>query len=144
MSEKNRPTSPHLQIYKWNISSLTSIAHRLTGVLLYAAILVISWYITYYAYKLGVTDPTIDVVEECDCPITQFFRFAVSAAGVLVVFALYYHSLNGVRHLCWDFGKGFDKHVAKRTGYFVVTLALIFTILTIIYAMSGAPSEVIQ
>ena len=48
-----RPTSPHLQIYRWNISSITSIMHRLTGVALYFSILAIAWFIVYYTYNIG-------------------------------------------------------------------------------------------
>lgn len=143
MSEKQRPTSPHLQIYKWNISSLTSIAHRLTGVLLYAAILVISWYVVYYAYKLGATDPMLEQMEEeCDCPLKTLIRFIFSGALVVVIFSLYYHFFNGIRHLFWDFGKGFEKNTAKRTGLLVLGLTLLFTIITVLIVVFATPTEV--
>ena len=58
-----KPTSPHLQIYRWNISSLTSIMHRLTGVALYFSILAIAWFIVYYTYNIG----SISEKENCEC-----------------------------------------------------------------------------
>lgn len=130
MSEKQRPTSPHLQIYKWNISSLTSIMHRLTGVLLYFSILAISWVIVYYAYKLGANDPVVEAVvkEQCDCPMQKIMRVAFYGAFFAIVFAVFYHFLNGIRHLFWDIGKGFELKTAKRTGYIVMSLAIIITI----------------
>lgn len=131
MSEKNRPTSPHLQIYKWNISSLTSISHRFTGVLLYAAILAIAWYITYYAYQLDFIKSNELVEEDCNCPIKEIIKNLVYAASLFIAFALYYHLLNGIRHLFWDYGKGFEKNFAKKTGMMVVLGALVLTLATI-------------
>ena len=122
-----RPTSPHLQIYKWNISSLTSILHRLTGVILYASIVAIVWYIIYYTYQVNIAES----VETCDCPMKQMLDniFALAATGV--TFSLYYHFCNGVRHLFWDIGKGFDIKIARRNGYLVVLSALLLTTATV-------------
>ena len=68
----SKPTSPHLQIYRWNISSITSIMHRLTGVALYFSILGIAWFIVYYTYNFG----SISEKENCECAtmaITNYF-----------------------------------------------------------------------
>ncbi len=127
MTAKKRPTSPHLQIYKWNISSLTSIFHRLTGVILYFSLIAISWYIVYYAYQINIASPA----EDCDCPIKKLFDSLFILAAIGVTFALYYHFCNGIRHLFWDIGKGFAKETAKRNGFLIIILALIFTALTI-------------
>jgi len=122
-----RPTSPHLQIYSWSVASFTSIMHRFTGILLYISIVAISWYIVYYTYQINIADSA----ETCDCPMKAIIDniFALAATGV--VFALYYHFCNGIRHLFWDIGKGFEKTTAKNNGLLVIALSLIFTAATI-------------
>lgn len=124
-NNKKMPTSPHIQIYKWSISSLTSIMHRMTGVVLYLSIIAICWYVTHYAYQINVTP---EGGEKCDCGI---FNFIFYGAIIGLTFCLYYHFCNGIRHLFWDFGKGFDKKTAKNNGLLVIFSALTFTILTI-------------
>ncbi len=132
MSHKKdpRPTSPHLQIYAWNISSFTSIFHRLTGVLLYFSIIAISWYVVFYAYQTNISTSS----EHCDCPWRQTLEYVFYAAIVAVVFSLYYHLCNGIRHLFWDIGKGYDLRLARFTGFLVILMAVIFTGLTIGFA----------
>lgn len=125
MSKK--PTSPHLQIYRWNISSITSIMHRATGVVLYLSILLISWYLTYYAYEVNPAES----LETCDCPLNTLFANLFSLAVIGVTFSLYYHLCNGIRHLFWDLGKGFELKDAKRNGYLVLLSALTLTVATI-------------
>ncbi len=123
----NRPTSPHLQIYRWNISSITSIMHRATGVVLYFSILALSWYLTYYTYEVNPADSA----ETCDCPMNAIFENIFSLAAIAVVFSLYYHLCNGIRHLFWDLGKGFELKAAKRNGYLVLLISLVLTVATI-------------
>jgi succinate dehydrogenase / fumarate reductase cytochrome b subunit len=123
----NRPTSPHLQIYRWNISSITSIMHRATGVVLYFSILALSWYLTYYTYEVNPADSA----ETCDCPMNAIFENIFSLAAIAVVFSLYYHLCNGIRHLFWDLGKGFELKAAKRNGYLVFLISLVLTVATI-------------
>ena len=125
-SKGSRPTSPHLQIYKWNVSSLTSIMHRLTGVVLYLSIVAIVWYIIYYTYQVNIAESS----EECDCPLKAILDNIFMLAAVGVTFSLYYHFCNGIRHLFWDIGKGFDIKIARRNGYLVIISALILTTAT--------------
>ena len=127
MTKKN-PTSPHLQIYRWNISSVTSIAHRLTGVVLYFSILAISWYVAYYTYQINISESA----DSCDCPMKKIFNFVFACASVFVTFALYYHFCNGIRHLFWDLGKGFEKSTAKKTGIIVFISSISLTLITIL------------
>lgn len=127
ISGKKMPTSPHLQIYKWNISSLTSIMHRFTGVALYFSIVAITWYIIYYAYQINVATSE----EACDCPLQKIFENIFSLAAIFITFSLYYHFCNGIRHLFWDIGKGFELKTARFTGYLSFICALILTIITI-------------
>jgi succinate dehydrogenase / fumarate reductase cytochrome b subunit len=123
----NKPTSPHLDIYKWNISSFTSILHRFTGVVLYASIVAIVWYIIYYTYQVNPAES----VETCDCGLKKIMDNIFALAAFAVTFCLYYHFCNGIRHLFWDIGKGFDLKTAKRNGYLVIIIATALTAATI-------------
>lgn len=136
MNSKNsnsaRPTSPHLQIYKWNICSITSIMHRFTGVALFFSIIFISWFVVYYAYQINTSQINGALMSEnCDCPLNQILNQIFILATVLVSFSLYYHFCNGIRHLFWDFGKGFELKTARRNGYLVILVSLILTVITI-------------
>lgn len=124
---KKLPTSPHLQIYRWNVSSLTSIFHRFTGVILYFSIVAISWYLVFYAYQMNGENTE----ESCNCLIKGLMGYLLWFSGCGITFALYYHFCNGIRHLFWDLGKGFDKETARTNGFLVIISALIFTVLTI-------------
>ncbi|GDX35542.1 succinate dehydrogenase cytochrome b556 subunit [Alphaproteobacteria bacterium] len=121
-----RPTSPHLQIYRWNLSSLTSIFHRLTGVALFFSVIIISWYIVYYSTQINIENQ-----ENCECWVMTIIKNFFTLACVALIFSLYYHFCNGIRHLFWDIGKGFDIKVANRNAMIVILLALALTALTI-------------
>ncbi len=127
MTIKQKPTSPHLQIYRWNLSSLTSIMHRLTGVLLYFSVVAISWYIVYYTYQINVDQAS----QDCDCLMKKIIDNLFYLAAISTTFALYYHFCNGIRHLFWDIGKGFEKQTAKRNSLLVIIISLVFTALTV-------------
>lgn len=105
--------------------------HRFTGILLYISIVAICWYIVYYTYQVNVAPSS----EVCDCPMQKILNniFALAAFGV--IFALYYHFCNGIRHLFWDIGKGFDKEIAKRNGLIVILGSLALTVITIAAAI---------
>jgi succinate dehydrogenase / fumarate reductase cytochrome b subunit len=126
MNNQNRPLSPHLQIYKPQMTSFTSILHRLTGIYLFLGVLILSWFFIYYQYQ---TDLVFGGnYQKCSSNIwvyaTYFFSFTW-------LFALYYHLCNGVRHLMWDIGKGYDIKDAYRNAYIVIFSAIFLTIATI-------------
>lgn len=130
MDIEKKPTSPHIQIYRWNVSSLTSIMHRMTGIALYFSVVFICWYIVYYAYQINT-----GYEKDCDCLHSEIFKFIFFSAIFAITLSLYYHFLNGIRHLLWDIGKGFDLKTAKRNGYLVIVLSIILTILTIVASL---------
>jgi len=115
---KDRPLSPHLQVYKWQMSSLLSITHRLTSIINTAGISVICfWIISLY---LG---------ENC----YKYFSFFISSAVgkfILVGFtwSFCYHLLNGIRHLFWDIGYGYDLKTANLSGIFVLASSFLLTL----------------
>ena len=119
MQEKNNPLSPHLQIYKWQISSLLSITHRIVGVINILAITIICFLIL--SLLLGTESYQM---------INNFFK---SFFGKFVIISLCwtfsFHILNELRHLIWDLGYGFDLKVAKITGVIALIGSFILAIL---------------
>lgn len=118
----NRPLSPHLQIYRPQMTSITSIFTRITGnAMLLAALLIVWWFLAasfgpeYYAVADGF--------------ITSWFG---SLIMLLSVWALWYHTLAGLRHLIWDTGRGFEIKEAETMGYIVIGGSFVLTLLTII------------
>jgi len=118
--QDSRPLSPHLGIYRWQITMAGSILHRMTGVALYAGAAVLVMWLWAAAY---------------DAHFYQFLHGALGAwygqaALVGWTLAFYYHLCNGIRHLVWDMGYGFTLPVARRTGWLVVISACALTALT--------------
>ena len=111
-AEASRPLSPHLQVYRWYLTMATSILHRVTGSALAVGLLLFTWWLT----ALARGPESFALVQ----------GVMHNLLGWLVLFgftaALFFHAANGVRHLFWDAGYGFDKAAAKQSG--VITLAV--------------------
>ena len=119
MATQNRPLSPHLQIYRWQISSVLSILHRITGIALsVGSLLLVYWII---AAAVGPE------------AFAQAQGLIGSVIGRLLLFgwtyALFFHLANGIRHLFWDMGWGFELKTMSITGWAVVILALLLTLI---------------
>ena len=116
--QNNNPLSPHLQIYKWQISSLLSITHRIVGVINFFAITLIC----LWSISLLLGQSSYQVVQ-------VFFN---TVLGKFVVISLCwtfsFHILNEIRHLIWDAGFGFDLKIAKITGIVAFFGSFILTI----------------
>ncbi len=118
----NRPLSPHLQIYRPQLTSMTSIFARITGVaLLGAAILVVWWFI---AAAMG--PGYYDIVNGL---MTSFIGDVIM---FLALWALCYHALSGLRHLIWDIGIGLDVPTAEKMGLGVIFGSVILAIIVAI------------
>ena len=114
---RNRPLSPHLQVYKPQVTSVLSIFHRMTGVALSCGlVLLVGWIFSlslgenifkYYSYFLGSW-----------LGLLAMFSFT---------FALNYHFCNGVRHLFWDAGYGYEISTVYKSGLAVVIISLLLT-----------------
>ena len=114
MAQTERPLSPHLGIYSWQISNTLSILHRATGVMLsLGALVLVGWLIAisagYEAYAR--------VIAWLSGPFGRLLLFAWT-------FCFFYHLGNGVRHLFWDAGIGFEKRQARLSGWAVVAFAI--------------------
>ncbi len=123
-----RPLSPHLTIYRPQISSVLSIMHRMTGVaLFFGALLLVTWLVVAAFY------PSL---------YSGLHALLSGVFGRLVLFgftfAFYYHLCNGIRHLFWDMGKGFDLKVMARTGWLVLFSAVSLAVATFFIALGGA------
>ncbi len=129
MASNKRPLSPHLQVYKPQITSVLSITHRITGVGLGLGTLLIAWWLI--ALAAGAEG----------FAVAQGFMGSVIGRILLLGFtlALYFHLANGIRHLFWDAGRGFELGTVTRSGWAAVAAAVVLTALTWIaaYAMRG-------
>ena len=117
MNDFNNPLSPHLQIYRWHISSLLSITHRISGVInLLSLILIFFWLIIL---SLGENNYELFLIL-----INSFL-----GKFILIGFSwsMCFHILSGIRHLMWDFGYGFEIRTANVSGIIVIILSLFFT-----------------
>ena len=119
MNDSKSPLSPHLQIYKWQISSLLSITHRIVGVINILAItLICIWTLSL-------------LVGENFYEITHLFLKSLFGKFIIVFlcWTFSFHILNEIRHLIWDMGYGFDLKIAKITGVLAFIGSFILTIL---------------
>ena len=119
MKDNQNPISPHLQIYRWHISSLLSITHRIVGVInLLALILMFFWLLTF---SLGESNYELFLLV-----INSFF-----GKFILIGFtwSMSFHILSGIRHLVWDMGYGFEIKTANISGIIVIISSLILTVI---------------
>jgi len=123
MTPAERPLSPHLQIYRPQLTSVLSITHRGTGLALGIGAVFFVWWLSGAAWSAA-----------CFAAAQAFWG---SWLGKLLLlgwtFSLFYHLLNGVRHLLWDIGFGFDLRSTYRTGWMVV----VFSVLLTLFAFGG-------
>ena len=124
MNDSKNPLSPHLQIYRWHISSLLSIVHRISGIInLLALILIFFWLIIL---NLGENN-------------YEFFLLIINSffgKFILIGFtwSMSFHLLSGIRHLVWDLGYGFEIKTANISGMIVIISSLVLTIIFWLFA----------
>ena len=116
MSNKNNPLSPHLQVYKWHISSLLSISHRIVGIINFIFIILISSILIF----LG-----------SDIQILQVFSKSLIGKFLIIslCWSFSFQILNEIRHLAWDMGYGFDLKISRITGILTIIGSFVLTIL---------------
>ena len=119
MQYKNNPLSPHLQIYRWNISSLLSIAHRIVGVINILAITTICIWSLLLLLGSGS-------YQSINFFLNTFFG---KFLAVSLCWTFSFHILNELRHLIWDLGYGFDLKVSKITGVSALIGSFVLAIL---------------
>ena len=114
-----RPISPHLQIYRPQLTSVMSILHRITGVVMsLGSVIIVLW------------------LAAAALPDTTYYSllqsYITSTVGILIMFgwswAVFYHMANGIRHLLWDMGYGFEIKTVYKSGYIAVLASFILTV----------------
>ena len=119
MNDSNNPLSPHLQIYRWHISSLLSITHRISGVInLLSLILIFFWFL-------------ILISGESNYELFLLIINSFSGKFILIGFtwSMSFHLLSGIRHLAWDLGYGFEIKTANISGIIVIISSLVLTVI---------------
>ena len=115
---RERPLSPHLTIWRWQITILASIMHRATGMALAVGAMVLVWWLV--------------CISNGPDSFNGLMVYAAMPLGLLVLFgftfSFFFHFCNGIRHLAWDLGYGFEKHFATKTGTLVFVLAFVLAI----------------
>ena len=118
MTPADRPLSPHIQVYKPQLTSMLSISHRLTGLALGLGTLFLVWWLIAAASG--------------DAAFAMAQAFFGSWLGLLMLFgwtySFFFHLCNGVRHLMWDTGHGLDLHTAYTTGWAVLATSGLLTV----------------
>ena len=118
--EIKRPLSPHLQIYKPQITSVLSILHRGTGIVLFGGSLL--WCLWFVSLAAG------------SAPYHYGQALLLSPLGLLILlgwsFSFFYHLCNGIRHLLWDIGIGYEMTMVRGSGWTVVFSSVILTSLS--------------
>ena len=124
MNNSKNPLSPHLQIYRWQISSLLSIVHRITGILNLLGLIFISAWI----FSAGFGEN----LYECFSFLLKSFFGKFIIIGF--TWSMSFHLLSGIRHLVWDLGYGFEIKTANISGIIVIICSLVLTIIFWLFA----------
>lgn len=128
MTQNERPLSPHLQVYRWELPMAMSILHRVTGVALSAGLLLL----VYWLVAAAVGGEVYDTLQS----------YLGTLIGRLLLLgwtvSLFYHLGNGIRHLFWDAGLGFEMSSAYRSGWAVLAFTAAATAASWILGLSGA------
>ena len=120
MAQASRPLSPHLDIYRWYFTMALSIAHRVTGSALSVALILLAWWLLALA---GGPDSFATVQAVMDNFLGGLVLFGLTAC-------LFYHTLNGIRHLIWDTGHNLTREGARQSGMVVVAATAVLTVVT--------------
>ena len=112
-----RPVSPHLTIYKMQISSVMSIFHRLTGIMLFVGFSLLAWWMTIWIFS------------KFDQSVFNIINYLFVRIGLYALSAaFFYHLCTGIRHLFWDIGIGYSVPVMRKSGWAAFICAIILTI----------------
>ena len=124
MNDSKNPLSPHLQIYRWHISSLLSITHRISGVINLIGLILIFFWILFLSF--GENNYELFLLS-----INSFFgKFIL----IGLTWSMIFHILSGIRHLAWDLGYGFEIKTANISGLIVIVFSLILTVMIWLFA----------
>lgn len=126
MDSDDRPLSPHLQIYRFPLTAITSITHRITGALLAFGTLAVTCWLISVAFSPQVYAKVHAI----------FGAWYMQLVMFLWTYALFYHLCNGIRHLAWDIGYGFELDQARKSGVAVFVAAGVLAVVIWLVALS--------
>jgi succinate dehydrogenase cytochrome b subunit len=130
MARLDRPLSPHISVYRWQFTNTLSIVHRLTGVMLtLGAVILTVWLLAI----TGGPESYRRLVWLLGSPVGVIFLVACT-------FSFFYHLCNGIRHLAWDAGYGFEMRQARASGLAVVAVAVVLTLVFWLVALTTGGS----
>ena len=119
MINNQNPISPHLQIYRWHISSLLSITHRIVGIINLLALIFIFFWLLMLSFGESNYQLFLSLLN------SFFGKFIL----IGFTWSMSFHILSGIRHLFWDMGYGFEIKTANISGVLVIIFSLILTII---------------
>lgn len=127
MAQPSRPLSPHLLIYKPQITMVMSIMHRITGVGMYFGMALIAWWLTAAAMGQGA--------------LNSFNFVMANWFGQLILFgftwSLFHHMLGGIRHFIWDFGHGFSEGMRFGMAWFTLIGGFVLAVIVWLFVLLG-------
>ena len=124
MNDSKNPLSPHLQIYRWQISSLLSITHRISGVINLLALVLIFFWLIFLSFGESNYELFLLIIN------SFFGKFIL----IGFTWSMSFHLLSGIRHLAWDLGYGFEIKTANISGIIVIISSLALTIIFWLFA----------
>ena len=124
MNDFKNPLSPHLQIYRWHISSLISITHRISGVINLLSLILIFYWLIVLSFGESNYESFLLIVN------SFFGKFIL----VGFTWSMIFHLLSGIRHLAWDLGYGYEIKTANISGIIVIIFSLALTIIFWLFA----------
>jgi len=124
MNDSKNPLSPHLQIYRWHISSLLSITHRISGVINLLALILIFFWLLVLSFSESNYELFLLIIN------SFFGKFIL----IGFTWSMSFHILSGIRHLVWDLGYGFEIKTANISGIIVIICSLVLTIIFWLFA----------
>jgi succinate dehydrogenase / fumarate reductase cytochrome b subunit len=117
MKPNDRPLSPHLSIYRWPVTMVSSILHRATGIVMVAGFILFVFWLA-------------DAANGPESHAVFTAAMGSTVGNILLVgwsWAFFYHLANGIRHLVWDMGYGFEKYQANASAWLVIVLSVLMT-----------------
>ena len=119
MTDNQNPLSPHLQIYRWHISSLLSITHRIAGVVNLISLILIFFWLVVLSFSENNYELFLIVIN------SFFGKFIL----IGFTWSMIFHMLSGIRHLFWDLGYGFEIKTANISGIIVIISSLVLSVI---------------
>jgi len=122
----NNPISPHLTVYKPQITSTLSIFHRISGSILGLALVALAFILQFVSLNGLGSHETLVILQQ----LLTWSSFLIELIAFTLIFSLYYHLFNGIRHFVWDLNHALAMNRVNQGGYIVLSLTFLFSLAT--------------